>query len=429
MSLNTVNSISKTTLVESTPILLTRVMNEINRKLSSTVDYKEILDFIFDSLHFIIPYDRIGIAIIEDTGDDARLTLKWVRSKIPVGHLNVSYSSPIKGSSLQTVLDRNQPRVINDLIAYSATHPHSESTKLVIQDGIRSSLTCPLRSGNQQIGVVFFSSCMPYTYQNEHIHKFMDIANELSVIIEIGRMKNEFAACSIQRKNLSMILHDLRSPLSTIQGFAEMSLDQDWFKKIDPEGKEVFKVFLQNSRYMFALLNSLLEVALLNQDADPLSSELVLIKDFCVEMAHFGRTLSEPKEIEFITEISPDLPQMARFDRNKIRRVLDNLFSNAVKFSKRGKKINFRITSEPGRLIFSISDQGPGIPPAEIPKLFQEFGKTSVRPTEGETSTGLGLAIVKRIVEQCQGEVSVSSQVGNGSTFKFWIPISSTSSA
>ena len=76
--------------------------------------------------------------------------------------------------------------------------------------------------------------------------------------------------------------------------------------------------------------------------------------------------------------------------------------------------------------MFSVCDEGLGIPQSEISKLFHEFGKTSVRPTEGETSTGLGLAIAKRIVEQHQGEISVSSEVGKGSTFSFWIPLSGT---
>lgn len=71
---------------------------------------------------------------------------------------------------------------------------------------------------------------------------------------------------------------------------------------------------------------------------------------------------------------------------------------------------------------FYIIDQGQGIPQSEIPKLFKEFGKTSVRPTSGENSTGLGLAIAKKIVEQHGGEINVVSEVGRGSTFSFWLP-------
>ena len=70
-----------------------------------------------------------------------------------------------------------------------------------------------------------------------------------------------------------------------------------------------------------------------------------------------------------------------------------------------------------------MADKGLGIPVSEIPKLFREFGKTSVRPTEGETSTGLGLAIAKKIVEQHEGAISVVSAAGKGSTFTFWIPL------
>jgi signal transduction histidine kinase len=102
--------------------------------------------------------------------------------------------------------------------------------------------------------------------------------------------------------------------------------------------------------------------------------------------------------------------------------VLENLFSNAVKYSRRGSEARFSFRREPDRLVFSVTDTGLGIPAEEIPKLFQEFGKTSVRPTEGEQSTGLGLAIAKRIVEQHKGQIMVESKPGPGSTFTFWIP-------
>ncbi len=101
---------------------------------------------------------------------------------------------------------------------------------------------------------------------------------------------------------------------------------------------------------------------------------------------------------------------------------LENLVTNGIKFSHPLKEIVIGVNFESKRLNFSVSDQGQGIPKSELSNLFMEFGKTSVRPTGGEPSTGLGLAIVKRIVEAHGGEVSVTSTVGKGSTFSFWLP-------
>jgi signal transduction histidine kinase len=94
-----------------------------------------------------------------------------------------------------------------------------------------------------------------------------------------------------------------------------------------------------------------------------------------------------------------------------------------VKFSARGTNVQLEIKREGARLIFEVVDEGQGIPESEIPKLFREFGRTSVRPTEGERSTGLGLAIAKKIVEQHGGQISVKSEKGKGSTFAFWLPL------
>ena len=404
-------------------ILFGRLLSEINKRLTSGVAYENVLDFVFDSLDLVIPYDRIGIALVEGTGDEAQLKLKWVRSKTPVKHLTLRYVAPVKGSSLQKILETKQPRIINDLIQYSANHPESKSTKLIIQDGIRSSLTCPLRAENKQIGVVFFSSCKVNTYKDEHVKILLEIADELSLIIEHGRLQESFELHASQSQNLSMILHDLKSPLSVIQGFAEMSVDQPWFEKLDPDGKNVFGIFLRNTKYMFSLLNELSELSELKQSANYLDEQDVLMKNFCNEITNFGRILAEAKEIEFVSNISIQIPDVARFDRHKVLRVLDNLFSNAVKYSQRNSKVLFSVSCDKKHLTFAVSDQGLGIPKDEIGKLFHEFGKTSVRPTEGETSTGLGLAIAKKIVEQHEGLISVLSEVGKGSTFTFWIPV------
>lgn len=400
------------------------VMNEINKKLLTGASYEKLLDLVFDSLDLVIPYDRIGIAIVEGEGSETHLSLKWVRSKVSVNHLNRSYSAPVHGSSLQKILETGDPRVINDLIEYSASHPQSQSTKLIIKDGIRSSLACPLRSEDQQVGVVFFSSCKPNTYRDEHVQTFREVADELSVIVDHGRLRRDFDVAKAQTRNLNMILHDLKSPLSTIQGFAELSLGEPWFQNLDPDGKDVFQVFLRNSKYMFDLLNELNEIGNLDRRAESIAPEDVLLSEFCNEMTNFGKILAEQKQIDFNSEPFLDPLVAVRFDRHKVRRVLDNLFSNAVKYSTRGSKITFTIDFTPERLTFSVSDSGLGIPESEIPKLFREFGKTSVRPTEGETSTGLGLAIAKKIVEQHRGKISVISAVGAGSTFTFWIPLS-----
>jgi signal transduction histidine kinase len=399
------------------------IMNEVNRKISHGDEYRDILDYVFDTLDISIPFDRIGVAIVDGEGDDARLSLQWVRSEAPCTNLHVAYSAPVKGSSLNKILETGKPRIIEDLISYLEENPTSNSTKLAIKDGVRSSLTCPLRSENKQIGVVFFSSFQKNTYKQLHINMFLEIANELSIIVDHGRLRSNYAIASAQVKNFDMTLHDLRSPLSLIKGFSEMSITQPWFAELEPEAKKFLDVIIRNSNYMFELIDDLIEVTVLGQSEQVQSVGTVELKEFCADVNSLGDSLTAVKEITFNSQVSDNLPLTAIFDKHKIIRVLDNLITNATKYSNRGSSIRFDIHLKADKLHMCIADKGLGIPADEFSKLFKEFGKTSVRPTEGEYSSGLGLAIAKKIILQHGGEIFAESEVGIGSTFQFWIPV------
>lgn len=113
-------------------------------------------------------------------------------------------------------------------------------------------------------------------------------------------------------------------------------------------------------------------------------------------------------------------------DAVKVEQVLNNLVSNAIKYSRPGSSMDIGLERQANQMVVSVRDQGQGIPPEELDRLFTWFGRTSVRGTEGEKSTGLGLAIARRIVAGHQGRIWVESEVDKGSTFSFSPPISST---
>jgi signal transduction histidine kinase len=110
-------------------------------------------------------------------------------------------------------------------------------------------------------------------------------------------------------------------------------------------------------------------------------------------------------------------------DKAKIEQVLNNLITNAVKFSNPGSSVEMRLTKSGEDVVLSVTDHGLGIPPQELDKLFKPFQRTSVRSTGGEESTGLGLAIVRKVVVGHAGKVWVDSEVGKGSTFYASLPI------
>lgn len=398
-----------------TEALFGKLVKEINQMLTKGSGYEKVLDFTFESLGHLIPYDRMGIAVIEDHPES--LTLRWVRSKGPAVHLPQNYSARITEGSLKNVLATGQPRIINDLPNYLRQHPHSVSSQLALQDGIQSSLTCPLSIGFNHIGIIFFSSFKINSYDHNHVDVFSKIADELALIVDYGRLQHFFSENREMVQSFRTVVHDLRAPLSILQGYLDLATSEDWFQQLEPESQEIFSILQKNTQYMFEILADLSHL----HDCEHVVSEHAVLS-FCQEMAQRGALLAKAKQILF--EVSfENLPLSARFNYEKICRVLDNIFTNAVKFSPRNSKIKFSVFSENNKLIFSVSDRGPGIPAEEQAQLFYKIGKTSVGPTEGESSTGLGLVIARKLVEAHKGQISVVSHPGQGSTFSFRIPL------
>ncbi|MBI5095876.1 MAG: GAF domain-containing protein [Candidatus Hydrogenedentes bacterium] len=155
---------------------------ELTHEINKGVLVDEVMDKVYETFRLVIPYDRIGVALLKDDG--RILTSRWLRSDDRETRIPEGYSAPMAGSSLQRIIETGEPRIINDLAVYLAEHPNSRSSRLIFEDGIRSSLTCPLIAMGKPIGVIFFSSREPGKYENLHSEVFKLIAGQLSVVIE-----------------------------------------------------------------------------------------------------------------------------------------------------------------------------------------------------------------------------------------------------
>ena len=146
----------------------------------------EVLDFVYESFRSLIPFDRIGFAALLDDGETLRA--EWARSDGRYTEVPVGYRASIVGSSLEAVIRKGEPRIIEDLEAYLREHPESESTRRLVATGLRSNLTCPLRSGGRIVGCLFFASATPRAYTDEHVLFFRSITEALSTIVEKSRL-------------------------------------------------------------------------------------------------------------------------------------------------------------------------------------------------------------------------------------------------
>jgi serine phosphatase RsbU (regulator of sigma subunit) len=167
---------------------LWHVIEQINR--GSGIE--EILDFIFVEFRGLVPYDRISYAVVEQ--ETGLVVAKWARSEGGRMSIVAGYSRPLAKSGLAEVCRSGQSRVINDLAVYLRERPESDSTRKLLDEGMRSSLTCPLVVGGQPVGFLFFDSRSPGAYSNGHLDLFQQVAGVVSGLIERGRMYSELAA-------------------------------------------------------------------------------------------------------------------------------------------------------------------------------------------------------------------------------------------
>jgi diguanylate cyclase (GGDEF)-like protein len=172
-------------------------LQEITAEVNKGLFIEDTLTLIYDTFAEFIPYDRIGCALLCDEG--ARVRSFWSKSRISLSlRLKDGYRATLAGSSLEQVLATGEPRIINDLEAYLAKHPNSLSTRLVLQEGVRSSLTCPLQVEGKGIGFLFFSSASKHTYQKLHQEVFVYLARIVSSIIEKAQLYRQVHELNVQ---------------------------------------------------------------------------------------------------------------------------------------------------------------------------------------------------------------------------------------
>jgi two-component system, sensor histidine kinase and response regulator len=220
---------------------------------------------------------------------------------------------------------------------------------------------------------------------------------------------------------LGMCAHDLRNPLSSIRGLAEL-MDENAIGILTPEQREIVQTIHGASQSMLQLVNELLDVATIEAGHLKLEKTPTNIVEIVERSVHLSNIEAAKKNTKIELVKLPTDP-IVEVDSNKIRQVVDNLINNAVKYSPRGSIITVLIHSNGTVAGFAVRDSGPGIPESERHKLFKDYGRLSTQPTGGEKSTGLGLAICRKIVEAHDGTIGVDNIPGRGAEFIVSLPL------
>jgi diguanylate cyclase (GGDEF)-like protein len=226
------------------------MLAEITQRVNEGLLIKEVLEHVYRSFFSLIPYDRIGLALLEEGNTVVRAY--WAHSEAMEIKLPVGFSAVLAGSSLEGIISTGRPRILNDLEDYLEKHPNSDSTRRIVEEGMRSSLTCPLVAKGQPVGFLFFSSIKTNTYSEAHQELFLQIAGQLAITLEKGRIYQELL-------DITAELREARDALKT-----EATRDN--------------LTGLWNRRSIFELLKR--DMARAQREEKPLAAVIIDIDDF-----------------------------------------------------------------------------------------------------------------------------------------------------
>jgi PAS domain S-box-containing protein len=231
---------------------------------------------------------------------------------------------------------------------------------------------------------------------------------DITYLKEVDRIRSEF---------VHTVSHDLRSPLTSVIGYAELVSRAGSLNETQQEFLDRIQDSIQQ---ITSLINDLLDLGSIEAGMDT-HREFVQLEGILRYTIDMLQGQIKSKNLQVITNIAPALPAL-RANPIRLRQVLDNVVGNAIKYSYLNGEIQISIHSEENQIILQVTDQGPGIPSADQPHIFDKFYRATNINSDVEGS-GLGLAIVKNIVESHQGRIWVESTMGKGSSFFIVLPV------
>ena len=390
----------------------------INQQVAAKSSLNAVGDFLFERVRSIIPCDRVGLACVEEGG--RHVVAHYARADYEPLFLTRGYVGDLRGSSLESVLKSGRPRIIDDLVKYLDEHPGSHSADLLVREGVRSSLTCPLVSAGQPLGFLFQSSRQPKAFTAHHVELQMGISERLSQAVEKAwRIEQLVAANHAYLEMLAFVSHEIKNPVASMVTDARLLAD-GYFGPLEPRQADKVERLIGKGQYMLELVQDYLDLARVDGGGLELEArrDVDVVAEIVAPAIEIVRSQIDGRSMR----LQLDLPQegvSAECDPGLLRIVLVNLLGNAVKYGNEGGDIRLSVIREAGRLEVSVWNQGPGFSSEDRDRLFRRFSRLHSAATQDKRGTGVGLYTSWRIIQLHRGRIRARSEPGAWAEFSF----------
>lgn len=396
------------------------ILDHINLKVAGSKSLDEILDFIFEEIKKIIPCDRIDVAFIEE--DNQRMVTQFVRADYEPVYLKKGFASDIIGGSIQNVFLSGMPSVINDMELHAQSNPMSESARMLLKEGIRSSMVCPLKSEDRYIGMFMCRSRSTNSYGIHQVSLQMAYAHRLGQAVEKAYHIAELSsAMSSYMEMLSFVSHELKNPLASIVMTAK-TLSGGYYGAIDDRQKQAADRIIRKAEFLLNLTEEYLSLASIETgEFQVRAREVDFYRDVVTHSIEIVHMMMQEKKINFRQDFVHELPPVI-CDPELMKIVLTNFLSNAVKYSNPQAVIRLNVSYDSGRIKLSVWNEGPGFPESEKIRLFKRFSILQTPELTQRKGHGVGLYVTWKIIQLHGGRIWADSEHGQWAEFTFEIP-------
>ena len=399
-----------------------RALGDISQAVNSTLDVETVLSTLVARAVQLSNTDGGVIYVFNEQDQTFRVRATYGLSEELLAAVK---SQQLGGSdAIRQATKDGQPHEFADI----DEEPPSPVREISIRVGFRARLLVPLKSTDRVIGALVIRRKQPGNFPRHTIELLQTFAAQSVVAIQNARLFRELEKKSreleIASKHKSQFLanmsHELRTPLNAILGYAELILD-NIYGDTSEKMRGVLERIESNGKHLLGLINDVLDLSKIEAGQLTLSMADYSLRQVVHTVYSAVEPLAVQKRLQFKVEVAPDLPA-GRGDEHRLTQVLLNLVGNAIKFTDAGEVL-IKAAAADDTFSVAVRDTGPGISPDDQAKLFQEFQQADNSVTRKKGGTGLGLAISKRIIEMHGGKIWVESAPGQGSTFRFTLPV------